>query len=175
MPRRVHLASHFKSIYTPLPYCSHSFPVLTLLKGKLLNLQCARHLTPINNNTLAAFMPRSLTFMIHRKGWRMVVSAAEHRFSMTSCSWSGLRPVSLCVSKRVLGPDGNVTTSCMPPDEKITPQHDFKSSAWRNGNTPVILCYCSEELEPENLWLSYSSSQGRSDKLDWNLWTVQLF
>lgn len=32
-------------------YCSHSFPVLTLLKGKQLNLQCARHLTPIDHNT----------------------------------------------------------------------------------------------------------------------------
>lgn len=84
-------------------YCYHSFSVLTLLKGKPLNLQRARHLTPINHNTpfMPQYMPGRLTFMIPRVCWKTRDSAAELRFSMASCRWSALRPIPLRVSERL--------------------------------------------------------------------------
>lgn len=43
-------------------YCYHSFSVLTLLKGNPLNLQRARHLTPVNHNTpfMLQYIPAGL-------------------------------------------------------------------------------------------------------------------
>lgn len=109
-------------------YCSHSFPVLTLLKGKLLNLQCAWHLTQINHKhpVFAACMPSSLTFMIHKKrpeNGRLSCRALLFNDQL-QLKWPSTQPT-VCVWE-VWGPDGNLTTSCTPPNENNQPAFWFQ-------------------------------------------------
>lgn len=86
-----------------------------------------------------------------RTGWEMVISAAEHHFSMTSCSWSALRPIPLRVSGRL---GVRMVTEPLPVCHLlriISPQFDLQKlgmQEWQQSHNVVL------DLEAYNCWVN---------------------